>query len=107
MPRIGFDGRDLLRKRTGVVNNTLFLARELTETHPLEVTVYADTRSDGNSEAPPPGVRLRPLRAPPVVWKHLALPMALARDRQDVFHSPTGTLPEPARPVECVVRPRV
>ena len=93
MPRIGFDGRDLLRKRTGVVNNTFFLARELTEAHPLEVTVYADTHGDSSSEAPPPGVRLRLLRAPPVAWKHLALPIALARDRQDVFHSPTGTLP--------------
>src|SRR6266566_197419 len=93
MPRIGFDGRDLLRKRTGVVNNTLFLARELTEAHPLEVTVYADTHPDSSTEAPPPGVRLRLLSAPPLVWKHLALPMALARDRQDVFHSPTGTLP--------------
>jgi glycosyltransferase involved in cell wall biosynthesis len=33
------------------------------------------------------------LKAPPVAWKHLALPFALAHDRVDLFHSPTGTLP--------------
>ena len=36
---------------------------------------------------------LRRLRAPPILWKHVALPLALARDRVSVFHSPTGTLP--------------
>ena len=42
MLRVGIDGRDLLRKRTGVVNNTLHLARELTAAHPSEVIVYTD-----------------------------------------------------------------
>jgi glycosyltransferase involved in cell wall biosynthesis len=92
MPRVGFDGRDLLRKRTGVVNNTLHLARELTTRHPRDVVVYADRRASGEEE-PPAGVPLRRLAAPPVLWKHLALPIALARDRIGVFHSPTGTLP--------------
>jgi glycosyltransferase involved in cell wall biosynthesis len=36
---------------------------------------------------------VRRLTAPPVLWKHAALPLALARDRVDLFHSPTGTLP--------------
>jgi glycosyltransferase involved in cell wall biosynthesis len=92
MPRVGFDGRDLLRKRTGVVNNTLHLARELTAGHPGDVVVYADRRAAGEEE-PPADVPLRRLAAPPVVWKHLALPFALARDGIAVFHSPTGTLP--------------
>jgi glycosyltransferase involved in cell wall biosynthesis len=92
VPRVGFDGRDLLRKRTGVVNNTLHLARELTAGHPQDVVVYADRRASGEEE-PPAGVPLRRLSAPPVLWKHLALPLALARDRVGVFHSPTGTLP--------------
>lgn len=86
------DGRDLLRKRTGVVNNTLHLARELTAAHPSEVIVYADQPVSAD-ELPPPGVPLRRLQAPPILWKHLALPLALARDRVSVFHSPTGTLP--------------
>ena len=34
----------------------------------------------------------------PALWKHVALPLALARDRIDVFHSPTGTLPARRRP---------
>jgi glycosyltransferase involved in cell wall biosynthesis len=33
------------------------------------------------------------LRGPPGLWKHLSLPTALVRDRVDLFHSPTGTLP--------------
>jgi glycosyltransferase involved in cell wall biosynthesis len=90
--RAGIDGRDLLRKRTGVVNNTVQLARELTAAHPSEVIVYVDTPASADEPAPE-GVPLRRLAAPPMVWKHLALPLALARDRVTVFHSPTGTLP--------------
>ena len=97
MPRVGFDGRDLLRKRTGVVNNAVHLATELHTAHPREVVVYADRPSADSSgtshEAPPPRVPLRSIAAPPIAWKHLALPMALRRDRCQVFHSPTGTLP--------------
>jgi glycosyltransferase involved in cell wall biosynthesis len=91
--RVGFDGRDLLRKRTGVVNNTLHLARVLSASHASEVIVYADNPGGTPHEAPPQGVHLKKLGAPPVAWKHLALPLALARDKRDVFHSPTGTLP--------------
>jgi glycosyltransferase involved in cell wall biosynthesis len=93
VPRVGFDGRDLLRKRTGVVNTTVNLARELTTTHGAEVIVYIDRATKSGDEAPPDGVPLREVAAPPVLWKHVALPVALARDRVDVFHSPTGTLP--------------
>lgn len=91
--RVGFDGRDLLRLRTGVVNNTVHLARELSAAHPSDFVVYADRRRDRPLELPPDDVHLRSLGAPPVAWKHVALPLALARDRCDVFHSPTGTLP--------------
>ena len=90
--RIGFDGRDLLRKRTGVVNYTLELARRLSRRADGDLLVYADTFRDPEV-APPAEVRLRRLAAPPVVWKHAALPLALRRDRADAFHSPTGTLP--------------
>jgi glycosyltransferase involved in cell wall biosynthesis len=90
--RVGFDGRDVLRKRTGVVNNTLQLARELTLAHPSDVLVYTD-RPAALDEQPPADVPLRQLTAPPILWKHLALPLALRRDRVNVFHSPTGTLP--------------
>jgi glycosyltransferase involved in cell wall biosynthesis len=93
MPRVGFDGRDLLRKRTGVVNNTLHLARQLTVAHPADVLVYADRPGLSTEEPPPTDVPLRRLIVPPVLWKHVALPLALARDAVDVFHSPTGTLP--------------
>ena len=93
MPRVGIDGRDLLRKRTGVVNNTLHLARELSLTHGSDLTVYVDRLPAAGDEAPPHQVELRYLTAPPVLWKHLALPLALARDRIEVFHSPTSTLP--------------
>jgi glycosyltransferase involved in cell wall biosynthesis len=90
--RVALDGRDLLRKRTGVVNNTLHLARELTAAHPGEVVVYADNPNDVQ-ESPPRDVALRRLSGPPVLWKHAVLPRAMRRDRVDVFHSPTGTLP--------------
>jgi glycosyltransferase involved in cell wall biosynthesis len=90
--RVGFDGRDLLRKRTGVVNNSLHLARELTASHPAEVLVYVDQPARAD-ELPPVGVPLTRIGAPPLVWKHLALPLRLARDGVTVFHSPTGTLP--------------
>jgi glycosyltransferase involved in cell wall biosynthesis len=93
VPRVGFDGRDLLRKRTGIVNNTLHLARELARTHPGEINVYVDTPPVGADEAPPGDVPLIRIGAPPLVWKHAALPAALARDRREVFHSPTSTLP--------------
>src|SRR6266851_5803769 len=93
MPRVGLDGRDLLRKRTGVVNNSLHLARELTASHPNDVIVYVDRPSGGDDEAPPIDVPLRRIGAPAQVWKHVALPLRLARDHITVFHSPTGTLP--------------
>jgi glycosyltransferase involved in cell wall biosynthesis len=90
--RIGFDGRDLLRKRTGVVNNAVYLARYLAQRRDGELVVYADSFVDPGVQ-PPASVPLRRVHAPPVAWKHLALPLALLRDRIDVFHSPTGTLP--------------
>jgi glycosyltransferase involved in cell wall biosynthesis len=101
--RVGIDGRDLLRKRTGVVNNTVHLTRELTRAHPHDLYVYTD-RPPAADEAPPAGVPLRALAAPPILWKHAALPLALARDHIDVFHSPTGTLPlvAPARQVVTI-----
>jgi glycosyltransferase involved in cell wall biosynthesis len=98
--RVGFDGRDLLRRRTGVVNYAVHLARELTSSgDAAQFRIYVD---DHRAEAPPPGVPLRVLSAPPVLWKHVALPAALWRDHIDVFHSPTGTLPLIA-PCEQVV----
>ncbi|GAC1319382.1 MAG: glycosyltransferase family 1 protein [Chloroflexota bacterium] len=90
---VGFDGRDLLRKRTGVVNVTVHLARELSRAHLGEITVYADRAPMDTGEAPPPSVTLTTLSAPGPLWKHVALPMDLIRTRADVFHSPTGTLP--------------
>ena len=90
--RVGFDGRDLLRKRTGVVNNTMHLARELSARHPSDIVIYAD-RPLSDGEAPPSSVPVRTLGGPPVLWKHVTLPLAMARDRIHVFHSPTGTLP--------------
>lgn len=90
--RVGFDGRDLLRKRTGVVNYAVQLARQLGEQQGGELLVYVDGYSDPAVQPPVlPGVRR--LSAPPVLWKHAALPLALAWDRVDLFHSPTGTLP--------------
>ena len=74
MPRVGIDGRDLLRKRTGVVNNTLHLARELSLTHGSDLTVYVDRPPDAGDEAPPSRVGLRCLTAPPVVWSFGPLP---------------------------------
>jgi len=82
----------LLRKRTGVVNNTLHLARRLTAAHPSDMVVYADRPATADEQAPA-DVPLRRLAAPPVLWKHVALPLALVRDGVDVLHSPTGTLP--------------
>jgi glycosyltransferase involved in cell wall biosynthesis len=76
-----------------VVNNTVHLARELSRSHPGEISVYVDAPPAGPDELPPPDVSLRRLTAPPLVWKHTALPLALLRDRRNLFHSPTGTLP--------------
>jgi len=49
-------------------------------------------------------VPLRRLDALPILWKHVALPLALIRDKIGVFHSPTGTLPllAPCRQVVTV-----
>jgi glycosyltransferase involved in cell wall biosynthesis len=92
--RVGLDGRDVLRKRTGVVNHTLHLAHELSATHRAEVIVYADRPSSRTSqESPPENIPLQRLGGPPRLWKHATLPLALGRDRIEVFHSPTGTLP--------------
>jgi glycosyltransferase involved in cell wall biosynthesis len=90
--RVGFDGRDLLRKRTGVVNNAVHLARLLSTQAGAELIVYADGYRDPLEQAPH-DVALRRIAAPPLAWKHLALPLALVRDGVRVFHSPTGTLP--------------
>ncbi|MDQ3809756.1 MAG: glycosyltransferase family 4 protein [Chloroflexota bacterium] len=92
MLRIGFDGRDVLRKRTGLVNYTRYLAARLAARSDGRLIVYADTFSDPAVPLPAE-LALRRLSMPPIAWKHLALPLALALDRVDVFHSPTGTLP--------------
>jgi glycosyltransferase involved in cell wall biosynthesis len=68
------------------------LARLLADRPDAAFYVYADGFSDPAVKAPP-SVPLRRLNAPPIAWKHLALPFALLRDRIDVFHSPGGTLP--------------
>ncbi len=101
--RVGFDGRDLLRKRTGVVNYTVHLAQRLAAQPGAELRVYADGYQDPLVQ-PPSDMQLHRLAAPPVLWKHVALPLALARDRVHVFHSPTGTLPlwAPARQVVTI-----
>ena len=58
MPRVGFDGRDLLRKRTGVVNNTVYLARELSAAHPTDFLVYVDrTQPNTFSSFEPDGIQ--------------------------------------------------
>jgi glycosyltransferase involved in cell wall biosynthesis len=90
--RVGFDGRDLLRKRTGMVNYAVHLAQRLARRDDAELVVYADSFVDPVVK-PPSCVPLRRLTAPPIAWKHLALPLALRRDRVALFHSPTGTLP--------------
>ena len=58
MARIGFDGRDLLRKRTGVVNYTLELARRLGHRPDAELMVYADRFRDRawNVKVPTPAM---------------------------------------------------
>jgi glycosyltransferase involved in cell wall biosynthesis len=93
VPRVGFDGRDLLRRRTGVVNNALHLASELTRTHAADMRIYVDRPASDVAEAAPADIPLRQLSAPPIFWKHVALPLTLERDRVQVFHSPSGTLP--------------
>ncbi len=90
--RVGFDGRDLLRKRTGVVNYAVHLAEQLSRLPGAELLVYTDRFVDP-AVSPPAGASLRRIGAPPALWKHLALPAMLLRDRADLFHSPTGTLP--------------
>jgi glycosyltransferase involved in cell wall biosynthesis len=92
MLRVGFDGRDLLRKRTGVTGYTRSLARELGTRPGLGFLVYVDGFVDPHVE-PPADVRLRRVPGPPLLWKHALLPAALVRDRVALFHSPTGTLP--------------
>src|SRR5260370_29832121 len=103
VPRVALDGRDVLRKRTGVVNNTLHLARELTAAPPSDVLVFVDQPATADEQAAA-DVPLRRLSAPPILWKHVALPLALARENVDVFHSPTGTLPlwSPCRQVVTI-----
>lgn len=90
--RIGFDGRDLLRRRTGVTGYAASLAQQLSQVGRADFRVYADTFADP-LVVPPSEVRVRRLHGPPLVWKHLALPAALVRDGVRLFHSPTGTLP--------------
>ena len=53
VPRVGFDGRDLLRKRTGVVNNTLHLARELIGDAPVRGDRLRRPTRPVRDEAPP------------------------------------------------------
>jgi glycosyltransferase involved in cell wall biosynthesis len=90
--RIGFDARDVLRKRTGVTGYTRALATELAGRPDLRLIAYVDRFHDPAVGAPA-GLPVAVLGGPPGLWKHLSLPLALLRDRIDLFHSPTGTLP--------------
>lgn len=65
MLRVGFDGRDLLRKRTGVVNNAVYLARHLADRNDAEFIVYVDAHQE---ERAPDGVPIRRLASPADVW---------------------------------------
>jgi glycosyltransferase involved in cell wall biosynthesis len=90
--RIGFDARDVLRKRTGVTGYTRALASELAGRPDMRLIAYVDRFQDP-AVGPPAALPLAALDGPPGLWKHLSLPLALLRDRVDLFHSPTGTLP--------------
>ena len=94
MARVGLDGRDLLRKRTGVVNNTVHLARELTCRHASEVIVYVDQPATSlEAEASPEDVPLRRLNAPRLLRAVARLGYGLLFVGRDIWGSdPTARL---------------
>lgn len=89
-------GRSLRGRYTGVVRYTDALIRALAPRLDPDLTVFL-TRSDDGLD----GVRVRRLRAPfptpneyaRALWEQTIVPIAVARLRPDVYHSPNYILP--------------
>ncbi|MFA5867383.1 MAG: glycosyltransferase family 1 protein [Actinomycetota bacterium] len=96
--RIGLDARDALRRESGISTLTMFLCRALAEIESGDdFFQYLDVfEGDGPSNpglVTGGGFHTRVLPGSRQVWKQIRLPAALRRDRIDVFHSMTSTIP--------------
>jgi len=102
--RIGIDARDLTRRPTGISIYTRGVIGALAAAGG-EYIQYFDTGGEASADErmiTGPGVSARVLSGTGAVWKQLILPGALLRDRVDVFHSMTSTIPI-FRPCRTVV----
>ncbi len=105
--RIGLDARDALRRESGISTLTMFLCRALAEIESGDdFFQYLDSFAGEGPSNPglisDRGFHTRVLSGSGQVWKQIRLPAALRRDRIDVFHSMTSTIPF-VRPCPTVV----
>jgi glycosyltransferase involved in cell wall biosynthesis len=94
--RVGIDARFALRAPIrGIGTYSLHLINNLvTSTSEVEFLLYIDRENHGNTLPSGPNVfvrRLTPSIYP--VWEQLSLPLALKRDKVDIFHSLGNTAP--------------
>ncbi len=105
--RVGLDARDALRRESGISTLTTFLCRALAEIESDdEFWLYLDSY-DGQGPSNPGLVSGQSFHTSVLpgsgqMWKQVRLPLALRRDKIDVFHSMTSTIPL-ARPCPTVV----
>lgn len=108
--RIALDARDALRRESGITVYTASLIAALSDIadDKDEYLCYIDKYRGGAPQATVlpnrPGFETRPVAGHGAIWKQGRVPAALVRDRVDVFHSMTSTLPfwRPARTVLTV-----
>lgn len=95
--KIGIDARDILRREVGITVFTKGVLEGLAESGAGgEVILYLDENNGPNGTRDAGshfGFETRVLPGQGALWKHFRLPAALRRDRVDVFHSMTSTLP--------------
>jgi glycosyltransferase involved in cell wall biosynthesis len=105
--RIGIDARDAIRPEQGITVLTAFFLHGLAEAAgDDEVVQYIDDfprdGSTGLDIVEAPGFSVHSLQGRGQIWRQFSLPTALKRDKIEVFHSLTSTIPF-RRPCPTVV----
>jgi glycosyltransferase involved in cell wall biosynthesis len=95
--KIGVDARDILRREVGITVFTKGILAGLAESGVSgEIILYLDDFGDESAVLQAGsfmGLETRVVPGRGAKWKHIGLPAALRRDRTDLFHSMTSTLP--------------
>lgn len=93
--KFGIDAKYLLQKRTGITNYVRGLIDGLSQIDQTnEYILYQNSiEAEEKQSSYPANFRIKTIRSLPIVWKQWAVPRDIEKERLDLFHSPTSTIP--------------